>query len=74
MGLGRRTIRRCPNCDHDLGARVEAAHVPDFGHQNEIQVREREPVPDTGAGSSAANEYDEAETDCLILRDGEDKS
>jgi hypothetical protein len=71
MRLGR-TIHRCPNCNHDLSASVDVTHITDFGRQDEIQVQQRQ--SDTGAGTSAANEYDEAETDCLILRDGADKS
>jgi hypothetical protein len=75
MKLGRRPTRRCPNCDFDLSSRTAAlpAIPQDFGAQKMLhaeQAREQ----DTEAVGSLANEYDEAETDCLILKDGEDQN
>jgi hypothetical protein len=71
MKLGRHAIRRCPNCDYDLNSPAPLNHITDFGGQTRLPAQLHEPDAEAG---SLANEFDETETDCLILKDGEDRS
>jgi len=64
-------MRRCPNCDYNLSNPAPLTDIPTLGEQNTLETQAVDPgTPD----DSAANEYDECETDWLILRDSEDKS
>ena len=77
MKLSRPTMRRCPNCDYDLSNPAVLTNVPTFGKQNSLETQAQAQVQAVEPGTpdgSAANEYDDGETDCLILRDEEDKS
>jgi hypothetical protein len=68
-------MRRCPNCDYDLSNPAALTDIPTLGEQNTLETQAPAQAVDPGTpDDSAANEYDECETDCLILRDGEDKS
>ena len=68
-------MRRCPNCDFDLSNPAPLTDIPTLGEQNTLETQAQAQAVDPGTpDDSAANEYDEFETDCLILRDGGDKS
>lgn len=71
MKFGRRGIRRCPKCDYDLCSPAPLNHPTDVGDRTGPPAQLQEP---RGEAGSLANEYDETETDCLILKDGENKS
>lgn len=71
MELGRPAIRRCPNCDYDLSQAAALRVIGDFQDQDEAQEQVPEPHEDA---TSVPSEHAENETDCLILKDEEDKS
>jgi hypothetical protein len=77
MKLSRPAIRKCPNCDCDLSNPAVLTNIPTFSERNslETQAQAQAQVVEPGTpDDSAASEYDDSETDCLILRDEEDKS
>lgn len=81
MKLSRPAIRKCPNCDCDLSNPAVLTNIPTFSERNSLetqaqaQAQAQAQVVEPGTpDDSAASEYDDSETDCLILRDEEDKS
>jgi hypothetical protein len=68
-------MRRCPNCDYDLSNLIALTNIPTLSERNTLETQAQAQAVEPGTpDDSAANEYDGGETDCLILRNGEDKS
>jgi hypothetical protein len=68
-------MHRCPNCDYGLSIPTVLTIIPAFSERNSLETQAQAQAVEPGTpDDSAAKEDDEGETDCLILRDGEDKS
>jgi hypothetical protein len=77
MRLSRPVRCRCPNCDYDLSNPAMLTEITPFRERSpcETQAQTQAQAMEPGALDDwAANEYDEGEADCLIVRDSEDKS